>query len=1064
MNRISQAALYVGIAATCASTSVVAKTDKPEKWNVESSLSSPVATVPINVREASWVDLDVSPDGKTIVFSVLGDIYLMPIEGGAPQRVSKGAAWDMQPRYSPDGSKIALVSDRGGADNIWIMDSSGRNQRQVSKEAFRTVNEPFWSSDGRFVGARKHFTTSRSLGTGEIWLYNIDGGEGLALVERPSAQHQKELGEPAFSPNGRHLYYSRDASSGSTFEYAQDSGVGAFQIERRDLLTGETTTIASGYGGAARPEPSPDGRYLGYVARERGGSVLKVLDLANGIDTTVADLDRDMQENWAIAGVYPNFSWTPDGAELVYWAGGKINRVAKTGGAVKNIPFHISDERQVRKATRPAVPVAPDSFSTRMVRYPAATSFSNRVLFERLGRIYIRDDKGETALSQTGARQIYPALSPDGSLAAYVAWSDQNLGNLVVKDIVNGTERVIATSGHFAHPRFSPDGSTLVFEKRASDRLTDPRNSLDTGIYLTDLQSGSSRKLSSVGRKPHFSRQKDRIFMVENEKGETALVSRDLLGANRVVHAKGAMVSDVEMDPKGEWVMFEENYRAYLVAVPPGGGSIQLSADMTAINAHPATNQWSSFPTFASGGDSLVWLQASKLHRLPRTAFGKNVAQAMELAATIDLATTVDRKPSQARIALVGGKAITMSSIDGGVINDAVILIDGERIARVGARNDTAIPDGYRIIDVAGQTIVPGYIDAHAHGPIGESGLIPEQNWALIQAMALGVTTLHDPASDSHEIFAAAELQKNGDLLSPRIFSSGNTVYGAKAAGAYARIDKLDDALVHVRRLKAEGALSIKNYNQPRREQRQQILEAARQENILVVAEGGAQYALGMTHVVDGNATLEHNIPIETFYDDVLQLFEGSDVNNTPTLVVTFGGLAGDPYWRQATNIMEQPLLRAHTPPAILRAEGARRLKAPDDLFVDDEAAREAAKLAKRGVLISSGGHGQQAGISFHWDMWSMVRGGMTELEALATGTINPAKALGLAKDIGSIEAGKLADIVMLARDPLADISATQDVTSVMQGGRLYDAKSMNEIAPLERARNPYWWETQPPK
>lgn len=1028
-------------------------------WSVDSSLQSEAVRVPIEIDEASWVDLDVAPDGQRIVFSVLGDLYVMPMGGGTPRRISSGASWDMQPRFSPDGKTIAFTSDRGGADNLWLMDADGSSPRQISRETFRTVNEPVWSADGRFLAGRKHFTTGRSLGTGEIWLYDIRGGSGLPLIERPSPSHQKELGEPSFSRDGRYLYYSRDASPGQVFEYAQDSAVGAFQIERRDLASGETATVAGGYGGAARPQPSPDGKRLAFVRREEGRTVLRVTDLETGKEHTAADLDRDMQENWAIAGVYPNFAWTPDSASLVYWAQGKINRVASTGGPPQVIPFHIADERFVHKAVRPQTPVAPPEFETRIVRYPATAGAAGTDVFERLGRLYLRKRGTVSPLSTRAGRQIFPAITQDGRWAAFVNWTDAALGQVVVRDLRSGTERVLAEGGHFAAPRFSPDGRLLVYEKRQGERLTRPDGAIATGVYVSDLANGRSTRISAVGRKPHFAKEADRVYLVERAERGLALVSRDLHGGSRLVHATAALASDMEVDPLGQWIMFEENYRAHLAPLVPGPAPVELSADANTVPITPVTAEWTAFPAFSSDGSELVWMQGNDLFRLPRASFGRSSPEATAATSRADLGVRAPASRSRGRTALVGAKAITMAQGDGGLIEDAVVLVEDGRFTQIGTRSSLPVPQGFEIIDLTGRVVVPGFIDAHAHGPMGEGGLIPEQNWSLVQALALGVTTLHDPANDSSEVFAAGELQRAGQLLAPRIFSSGNSIYGAKAQGSYARIDSLHDALVHVRRLKAEGALSVKNYNQPRREQRQQILEAARREGIMVVAEGGAQFALGLTHVVDGNATLEHNVPLETFYDDVLQLFGGADTNNTPTLGVTFGGLAGDPYWRQATSIMDQPLLRAHTPPAVLRAEGARRITAPEDTFVDDEAAREAAKLAQRGVLISSGGHGQQAGISFHWDMWSMVRGGMSPLQALATGTINPARALGLSGDIGSIEPGKLADLVVLGSDPMENIRATEDVRMVMQGGKLFEAATMKQVAPETIERLRYWWE-----
>jgi imidazolonepropionase-like amidohydrolase len=419
---------------------------------------------------------------------------------------------------------------------------------------------------------------------------------------------------------------------------------------------------------------------------------------------------------------------------------------------------------------------------------------------------------------------------------------------------------------------------------------------------------------------------------------------------------------------------------------------------------------------------------------------------------------TIEADKPSGTVVLSNARIHTMAGDGAGTIENGVIVIEGDRIAAIGPAEQIALPSGANVIDMQGRVLIPGLVDAHAHGPQGTGDLIPQQNWAEVQQLALGTTTIHDPSSSASMIFAAAERQRAGQLLAPRIFSTGEIVYGAKAPGVYARIDSYEDALAHVRRLKAQGGISVKNYNQPRREQRQQVVRAAAAENMLVVAEGGSLFGMDMNLVADGNSTVEHNVPVDVMYEDVLQFFGQSQSNYTPTLVVTYGGLAGDPYWRQATDVFDNPLL-IHTPPRQLLAATARRTKAPEWAFVDDNAAREARKLADRGVKVSIGAHGQQEGIAAHWELWSFVRGGMTPIEALRAGTIEPAKSLGMDRDIGSLEVGKLADIVVLVADPADNIRNSERISQVMLGGRLYDARTMNEVGTGDGEREPYWWE-----
>jgi imidazolonepropionase-like amidohydrolase len=361
-------------------------------------------------------------------------------------------------------------------------------------------------------------------------------------------------------------------------------------------------------------------------------------------------------------------------------------------------------------------------------------------------------------------------------------------------------------------------------------------------------------------------------------------------------------------------------------------------------------------------------------------------------------------------------------------------------------------------VDVAGKYIIPGLIDAHAHGSQGEDDLVPQQNWEAMAHLAFGVTTVHDPSSTSSEIFPAGEMQRAGLILAPRTFSTGEIVYGARSPGRYAVIDSLDDALAHVRRLKAQGAHSIKNYNQPRRDQRQQVVAAALRENIAVVAEGGSLFEMDMALIADGNTTLEHNIPQARLYEDVLDFFGGTKVGYTPTIGVTYGGLAGEPYWIGQSEVFRHPLLTAHVPADVLNPELVRVTKAPEEDYVDKVSAATAKLISARGVPVSIGGHGQQQGLAAHWDMWSFVRGGWTPIDALKAGTITPARALGF-RDIGSLEPGKMADLVILDADPTQDIQNSDNIAKVMLNGRLYDAATLNEEVTGQRRRQPYYWE-----
>jgi len=1043
---------------------------KPAKWDVNAP-GGPIRQVKVDVSEGTWMNLDVSPDGQQIAFDLLGDIYVMPITGGTPTRIAEGLAWEVQPRFSPDGRRIAFDSDRGGGDNIWVMNADGSDKRQVTKEDFRLLNQPTWSPDGKYIAAKKHFTTGRSLGTGEIWLYHVSGGGGVVLVKKPNETHQKELGEPAYAPDGKSVYYTRNVTPGPIFEYAQDSNTDLFHIERYDLETGEVTTAVSGPGGSVRPQPSPDGKKIAFVRRDRTKPKLYVKDLASGVETKLFDeLDVDMQETWAVIGVYPNMAWTPDSKSVVFWAGGQIRRIDADGKNAAVIPFKVSDTRGVMDAPHPKIAVSPDKFTTKMTRFAAVSPDGKQVVFESLGKLWVKPMAGGEPKRLTkgddASLELWPAWSRDGKTVAFVGWTDVGLGRIRTVGAAGGAVRELTKDpGHYARPAFSPDGRTIVFEKGDGGFLTSANWGENPGVYRVAATGGEITRVARGMSGPQFGAANDRLFMVGSERGKQVLVSTDLNGESKRTHATGELVTDYVVSPDGGLFAFRQNYEVHVMPLMPGTQEVAVDLKGGPMPVTRASRGGAEWIHWTEGGKQLHWsmgptVYSAATEKMFRAApAGEDAAKFEPPTTGVSLAREVAADRPTGVVAFTGARVVTMAKADGGVIDDGVVVVNGHRIVAVGRKGEVAIPAGAKTVDVAGKTIIPGLVDAHAHGPYGTDELVPQQNWSLMVNLALGTTTVHDPSSRAAEVFAASERQQAGQIVGPHIFSTGEIVYGAKAARNYAQIDSLEDALAHVRRIKSQGGHSIKNYNQPRRDQRQQVVEASRRENMQVVAEGAALFGQDMTLIADGNSTLEHNIPQMRLYEDVLSFFGQSQTNYTPTLVVTYSGLAGDPYWRAHTDVFEQPILKANVPPRQLAANNVRRAIAPESDYVDDDSAREAHKLAKRGVKVAIGAHGQEAGIGPHWELWSFVRGGMTPVEALRAGTIESAKSLGMEADIGSLEAGKLADLVILDADPTTNIRNSEKVHRVMVGGRLYDPMTMSEVVTGEKKRAPYWWE-----
>ena len=362
-------------------------------------------------------------------------------------------------------------------------------------------------------------------------------------------------------------------------------------------------------------------------------------------------------------------------------------------------------------------------------------------------------------------------------------------------------------------------------------------------------------------------------------------------------------------------------------------------------------------------------------------------------------------------------------------------------------------PGDARVIDVSGKTIIPGLVDVHAHMGYGALDVTPQRYWPYYANLAYGVTTTHDPSASTQSVFAQSELVEAGLMLGPRIFSTGYILYGAENPNR-AVIESLDDARAHLRRHAAVGAFSVKSYNQMRRDARQWIIQAAREERMLVVPEGGSMWQQNMSMVLDGHTGIEHAIPVAPLYRDALSLLGRSRTGYTPTLIVGYGGVWGENYWYQMGDVFRNERLRRFVPGEILDARARRRLLVPEEDFWHFQLARTAKAVVDAGGSVQLGAHGQLQGLGAHWELWMLAQGGMTPLAALRAATLAGAAYLGLGGDVGSLEPGKLADLVVLDGNPLADIRQTERIHLVMKNGVLYDA-DLNEVWPAARAVPP---------
>ena len=1039
-----------------------AKEKEKPKWDVTAPPGDWVS-VKIDTKETTWTNLDVSPDGKTIVFDMLGDLYTVPIAGGEAKALTEGIDFSIEPRYSPDGRRIAFISDRSGADNLWVMNADGSKPRALTEEREHLVHNPSWSPDGEYLAAKKDFTSTRSIAAGEIWLIHAGGGGGVPLIERPNgAKDQKTIAEPTFSPDGRYVYYSQDITPGRIWEYDKDSTGRIFAIKRLDRTTGEVDTLVDGPGGAIRPEPSPDGKWLAYVKRlPDSSSALFLKDLTTGIELPLyPKLDRDLQETNGSEGNSPDFAWTPDSKSIVFWAAGKLWRIDRATKVATPIPVHVSTERKVEGALRFPVDVAPKEFEVHMPRWAQYSPDGSKELFQAVGYLWLRDlpdGKPRRLTQQTEQYEFYPAFSRDGKQIVYTTWNDEALGSVRIIGVDGKNDRAITTSpGHYVEPQFSKDASLLTYRKLTGGYLLAGRGSLDPGIYVVATKGGEPKRVSRSGFSPQFGASTDRVyFSDQGDDQELLLKSVELDGKDGRTHVKGGKSTEFSISPDGRWLAFTEGYRAYVAPFATSGKTIDVSPDMKSMPVRQVSKRAGEFLHWSTDSKSLHWSHGPTLYtRELKDAFafleGSPEKLPDPVETGLDLAFKLPTDVPQGRIALVGGRVVTMRNAgkEQQVIENGVVLVRNNRIEAVGTRSEVKIPSDAKTIDVTGKTVIPGLVDVHAHGPMSQDGLTPQQNWTQYANLAFGVTTIHDPSNDTSSIFAAAEMQKLGRMVAPRIYSTGTILYGAHQPGITADIDSLEDAKFHVERMKQVGAISVKSYQQPRRDQRQQIIAAARELGMMVVPEGGAKFQHNMTEIVDGHTGIEHALPLVKTYDDVKQLWSQTETGYTPTLVVAYGGLSGEDYWYDHTNVWENEHLMHFSPRFVVEPRSIRRTKAPDNHYNHIRVAELAKQLRDSGVRVNLGAHGQLAGLGAHWEMWMMNQGGFTPWEALRAGTIDGAHYVGLDKDVGSIEPGKLADIAVIDGNPLENLRVSEKVAYTMINGRLYESATMNQIVP----------------